>query len=271
MIDRHLDPLTVRKHQTVPSSNVHTEISWHASLDAAGEFVAKRVALLGLKVLTVVPSSLSASDRPVSMLRTTLRRNGIRTSALVPRSPVAAMLARGGPTPWMSSQAAGRSWRLDTRLLGSPYVSVSNVDESLRRGPFVLDLPSRFLHPRDRITLAARPDRHRVLSDIAATALPVLCIVLTSIADGWLVMATEDPVAAELWSLAAAERFLDGGLEMQGPWEDPAVQRATELELGARYPGELAMTVHADTDLPATARKLLYSMNTRLGMSLDTR
>jgi hypothetical protein len=154
---------------------------------------------------------------------------------------------------------------MDARLLAASYLSITTVNATLTRGPFVLDLPSRFLHPRDRVSLAARPGRDRTLADIAAAALPASSVVVTPVADGWLMLVTSDPIAAELWSLATAERFLDRGLEMQGPWEDPTVQRATELELGARYPGELMLTVHGDTDLPVAAQKLLYSMSTRLG------
>ncbi len=89
--------------------------------------------------------------------------------------------------------------------------------------------------------------------------------MLTPADDGWLAVATRDPIAAELWALALAERFLPADVEIQGPWEEPAVQRATELGMGIRVPADMRIV----PDIPgeaATARSLLGSTLERLGL-----
>ncbi|MDQ4045066.1 MAG: hypothetical protein M3173_06430 [Chloroflexota bacterium] len=101
---------------------------------------------------------------------------------------------------------------------------------------------------------------------MAAVALPTASVLLTPISDGWLALAATDPIAAELWALALAERWLGCDVEMQGPWEDPAVQRATELEVGIRIPSDMVLRAASDTPLPAVARELLHEAASRLGM-----
>jgi hypothetical protein len=50
-----------------------------------------------------------------------------------------------------------------------------------------------------------------------------------------------DLIAAELAGLALWTASLPEGLERIGPWEDPVVQRATELDFGVQHPSDLVL------------------------------
>jgi hypothetical protein len=54
-------------------------------------------------------------------------------------------------------------------------------------------------------------------------------------------VATSDQIAAELVGLAIRQAKRDAADEEVGPWQDPLVQRATELDLGVRVPAQIAI------------------------------
>jgi hypothetical protein len=243
------------------------EIDWHLAIaDAAASLVRALPADIP-QPLPVVPSSLRQDDPLVASLRAALRDRGVRSAVLTPRSP-AALLTRLGGSAWRTATVDDHRWRIDARVAGPPWVAVVDVVAGREAGPFALDLPARFLHPADRILLAARADRLRALADVAAIASPAACLVLTPADGGWLAVTTRDPIAAELWALGLAERYHDAALEMQGPWEEPTVQRATELGLGIRIPGDMRVAATVPPEA-SVARSLLQRTAERLGLSLD--
>jgi hypothetical protein len=240
------------------------EIAWVSDLSAAAGPLARVLPDAASAVSPLAPSSLQSGDPAVAAIRPALRERGIRTTVLLPRSP-AALLAPGRGSAWHAATIDGRRWRIDARLARSPWSAIAVIDAGHHTGPFALDLPTRFLHPADRVRLATRPDRLRMLADIAAIAPPVACLAVSPAGGGWLAVATRDPIAAELWALALAERFHPADIEMQGPWEEPAVQRATELGLGIRIPGDMHIAQDIPTDAPA-AQSLLDRISERLGL-----
>lgn len=240
------------------------DIGWFPALRDAAWPLAHALPDEAPQPLPVVPSSLRPDDPVAATLREWLRERGIRTTVLVPRPP-AALVARRGGAAWHTATIDGRRWRIDARLARSPWAAIVVIDAGNHTGPFALDLPARLLHPADRVRLAIRPDRLRMLADIAALAPPAACLALSPVGGGWLAVATRDPIAAELWALALAERFHPADVEMQGPWEEPAVQRATELGLGIRIPGDMRVAHVIPTDAPA-ARSLLERIAERLGL-----
>ncbi len=217
--------------------------------------------------LSVVPAPLERGISSIGETRSAWQRHGIRTSMLLPHPPVWSVLSPGA-SRWNRIDAAGLALRLDARIVARPYAAVLALTDDLRQGPFVLDLPARFLHPVDRLRLAARPGGLRLQADVAAVALPAASILLTPVADGWLALSGTDPIATELWALSLAERWLGRDIEMQGPWEDPSVQRATELELGVRIPSDMTIRAASDAPLPSVARELLEETASRLGMQV---
>ena len=79
----------------------------------------------------------------------------------------------------------------------------------------------------------------------------------------YLLAATCDPVAAELFALALSEGVLGSDLAFTGPWEDPVVQRATELELGVVVPHQIELVIHGD---PGDAWATLERIAGRIGV-----
>jgi hypothetical protein len=215
--------------------------------------------------LAVIPAPLERSNAPITILRARWNQLGFPTSLLLPHRTLSSMLRRDVGR-WDRVTVGTSSVRLDRRIRSNAYVAVLVVTSHLRRGPFILDLPAHFLHPADRIRLGARPGWTRLHADVAAMATPATTVILSPAADGWLAVCTSDTVAAELWALGLAERWLGPDVEMQGPWEDPAVQRATELELGIRIPADMHFADGDTEQVPAGARDLLMDIASRLGM-----
>src|SRR5699024_2432245 len=105
-----------------------------------------------------------------------------------------------------------------------------------RRGPFVLDVPARYVHPRQRLRLIADRERSGLLAEVASVVPIDLMLVALILPDGAFVAATTDRIAGELVALALSERCLGTSRSFTGPWEDPVVQRATEMQLGVLVP-----------------------------------
>ena len=252
------------------TASAYVRVAWQPAIEDFVSLLSSSLVGFG-RHIGVVPSTLDRSDQRLAGLRGALCEQHVRARVFVPRSPASlatSVLSPRRASAWTTIQSDGTSWRTDSRLLKSRWLAFTIVDETTKTGPFVLDLPSRFLHPVDRVKLLARPDRQWLVADIAAPVLPSVSFVSTAVAGGWLAIVTTDPVAAELWALVLAERHLDQRMEMQGPWEDAAVQRATELELGVRIPTQIRLRFAAGVSLPESASGLLAQVGQRLGMRI---
>lgn len=219
---------------------------------------------------TLIPASLVRGDPAAGLIRETVRRLGARTRVATPRSPLSvAVDVVGGRSKWRELPVRSGNVRIDSRVLQGHRIGLVPITPDRRQGPFALDLASRFLHPIDRARLILAPDRARHVADIAAGAQPNIWVITTLVGQDRLWMTTTDIIAAELWSLALAERFYDASLESQSPWEDPAVQRATELELGVRIPAEMRLQHGALGDMPDDIATVLTTGCRRLGMNVS--
>lgn len=96
-----------------------------------------------------------------------------------------------------------------------------------------------FLHPKQRLPLALAARRLTVDAEIAALIQPRAIILIHAWNPGFLVHVTPDRIASELLGLAIHQATRCPAALSTGPWEDPFVQRATELELGIRLPTDL--------------------------------
>jgi hypothetical protein len=118
-------------------------------------------------------------------------------------------------------------------------------------------------HSRQR--LAARLHRNRVAlaAELAAPWRVDLCLIVASQPPHRIVAATHDLIAAELtWLALTAGDAVD---EEVGPWEDPAVQRATQLGMGILGPHQVSIRSAGDASAPALTGQLA----TRLGVTSD--
>lgn len=218
--------------------------------------------------LTLIPASLVRDDPAARLIRSTARALGMRTRLVTPRPLLSAALEIvNGNSNWRRLQLEAGNVRIDRRVLQGSRIGLVAISPDRRQGPFALDLASRFLHPIDRARLILSGDRARHVADIAAESQPACWIITTLLGQDRLWLTTTDIIAAELWSLALAESFYDPLMETQSPWEDPTVQRATELELGVRIPAEMRLRHGVPGDMPADIVALIATGCRRLGMA----
>jgi hypothetical protein len=118
------------------------------------------------------------------------------------------------------------------------------------RPPIVIGMWARFAGPMQRLGARITPQREGILAEIDFAIRPALLIVLDRRLDDTLVaIAGADPVAVELVTLALRRVQRDSRLDQPGPWEDPLVQRATELGLGIDQPSQLLVELRTTGDI----------------------
>jgi hypothetical protein len=111
------------------------------------------------------------------------------------------------------------------------------------RPPLALGLWPGFVHPR--LALAARLGGERVplVAEIALAFAPRVLVLVGQTRSRALAVATTDRIAADLVGLALRAEYADTDADRLGPWEDPLVQRTTELGLGVRLPRQINLRV----------------------------
>lgn len=174
---------------------------------------------------------------------------------------------QGGPTMLATGTSGWRAVSLPVgarrfdrvsvpaRLLDRPLVLVSPWPTE-RRAPTPLESLAAFAHPRQRLAARIGGDPGAT-AELASPWRPDL-VLLAGEFDGRAVVAlTSDLIAAEL----VARALQPAPPDAPGPWEHAAVQRATELDLGARTPAAIQI-VAAD----AHAESLARTIRPRIGL-----
>lgn len=127
-----------------------------------------------------------------------------------------------------------------------------------------------FAHPRQRLAALLDSGRGSAAVDIAAAIGPSLVILVGHVDDRPLAVATTDLVAAELVWLALVPPDRDAAASPQpGPWEDTLVQRATQLDLGARSATQFRFVAPGDPDDPAR-RAFVHGIVEKIRFRLGT-
>jgi hypothetical protein len=197
----------------------------------------------------LLPTSGRRQDPAVASIRRQLRTIGVDSSVLLPGGLVSlAPFTQPEGGAWQSATInvpgqPGMAVSLPSRLLSSQETwIVIDVDAVAGRGPHVLDLAARYLRHTDRLRGLRTRERTWVVA--VNSLLNVTRLVGTANLDGLAVAtSTRDLVAGELLALAMAGLHLPQSSSVTGVWEDPLVQRATELQLGVLYPGQLSPNV----------------------------
>ena len=116
------------------------------------------------------------------------------------------------------------------------------LPDPIARAPLAIGTLARHVHPRRALAarLGAGGGRAGLAADIAAPVRPRFIAISTDLGGLPLVAATTDRIAAELIG-RALQPERGGGGDPVGPWQDPVVQRATELDLGVRLPNDLVL------------------------------
>lgn len=198
----------------------------------------------------LLPSSLHREDPLVHAVRRGFRDRDRSSSVAVPELPLRLVTGRfsAARPEWRAGHLVlpdgpDRDVLLPRRFLaGDAVLYVTHVNAVARTGPFQLDLLARYVHPRQRIRQVVDRDRAGLAAETNLAMQPGWCVIGCNVPPG-VVAITRDLIAAELVALCLAERFFDRHTEFSSPWEDRVVQRATELELGARTPGDIRIGI----------------------------
>lgn len=159
----------------------------------------------------------------------------------------------------------------------SHLIGLGGIGTPTSPGPLAIELWSRFVDPRLSIPIARSPGRHPETADLALAFSP-LRTVLTGTWQGYVVLiGSGDLVALELVALAIRAASIRDPELRPRPWEDPVIQRATELDLGVLLPSQIDLQTawagppdpHGTTALAAltsVVRELLNLPEASIGM-----
>jgi hypothetical protein len=216
--------------------------------------------------IVILPSSLSRRDEAAAELRRWLRSAGIRSHLLVPESFLAAALGRRGSS-WtrVDTGVGDLPVSIPTRLARAQEAwTMTDIDETGGRGPYVLDLPARHANVMTRVLALGSPQRAALAVSLLRVVPLANHLVVRRFPSCTLLATTQDPIAAELFSLSLVDETLADDTQVIGPWEDDLVQRAAELELGARLPSDIQLTVRGTR--PPSLEVMIGRIAGRMGM-----
>lgn len=222
--------------------------------------------------ILVITGAVRASVREDPATVVALNLIGQERSAQVVRPPAARerMVAlMRGRRAWTKVEIKGRGAVLDEifvpRMLATAaLVEVVDLDDP-RTSPIALW--SRHVHPSLWAAAGSAARRTPLSADIALAFSPHLIVLAGRHGSLTVAAATTDLVAAEVVALAVRETMEE---DRAGPWEDPLVQRATELQLGVARPEEVLLrpiVAHPSAPSSNALASLLDRMTLRLGIS----
>lgn len=148
-------------------------------------------------------------------------------------------------------------------------IVVTDVVEVARRGPFVLDLPARYIHPRQRMRLLSSSQREAQAAEVASALSIELFAVYLAQREGVMLAVTTDIIAAELVALAMSELCVGAPRSFTGPWEDAVVQRATELEMGVLLPDRMRIILNGPDRAAHWSQRIVNHIHMRLGVPIN--
>ncbi len=236
-----------------------------SAIDAA--FASRDRPRLDSPALILPAHSTLGAGSLANALRTALSSFGIVTGM---QNPSSLIEWRPGTT-WRTIPLARLEVRLrDVRLPAtiadaSNRILLTSVAGS-RPVPIALDALARYTYPRLRLMIRAASVREALAVEVNAAIRPDLVVIGACMSRWYIVAVSADLIAAELFGLALREEPLLSSLELSTPWEDPLVQRATELDLGVNLPSQLR--IHVSGPTPDEVASTLHRMKLRLGMAV---
>lgn len=151
-----------------------------------------------------------------------------------------------------------RSVKMPALLVGAQrLLAINDIRGENDLRPIVaLGLWALFAHPVVRAGARFSGARDGLTAEIALAVHPDRYVIIESDRPNGVTfaMATADPIAADLIVLALRQgRSRHRGV---GPWEDPLVQAATELDLGARTYGQIDIDAVVSPTLSSDQQEL---------------
>lgn len=190
----------------------------------------------------------TSNSRSAEAVRDWLVNSGRDARIIVPDTPIRSLqklLTRS--SAFRSVELAARGARfgrvtarrdaIDTLCL----IGVSGIGTAEIPGPLAIGLWSKFVDPRFGIPLRNTRLRMPGSADVALVFSPSVVLLVGEIRGYVVCIASTDLVAAELVGLAVRSAAVTDPELRKRPWEDPVVQRATELDLGIQTPDQLEL------------------------------
>ena len=188
------------------------------------------------------------TPRSVEAAITTNRSNPGRAKVVRPSSLVGAFGRRiGRATTYEEIDVSSRAARLTTVSLpavmgsGATVFVVNDLRAVTDTRPIVaIGLWSTLVNPWQRIGARVSDPRDGLVAEIALAAPLATYFIIDRIAGKLIGILGSDMVAVELVSLAL--RTVGRGIGADtGPWEDPLIQHASDLQLGVTIPEEITI------------------------------
>jgi hypothetical protein len=147
---------------------------------------------------------------------------------------------------------------------------VAAVGDVNTRGPLALGVAARFAHPKWAVLARIAGDRSPRLADVALALRPGWIVLTGGVPPLAIAAVTTDLIAAELVGLALRREMTVTDTDMPGVWEDPLVQRATELRLGVALPTLLTLKTSWEDGgtAPAAFDALCTRLRFRIGLEI---
>lgn len=204
----------------------------------------------GGDAVAILPSTL---DRVDPLAREVATRLGGGASVVTP-SGLGGRLR--GQVAWrtVDVRAIEPSTDLDRVILPAGLADAAgaivacDLDRVAARGPYVLDVAAAYVAPRTRLRLHASRERLHAVAEVDLAVRWRGAIVALTVGGERRFIGVADPIAGELVALALSEKVRADDRSLVGPWEDPIVQRATELHLGVLLPETIDLIVEPESD-----------------------
>ena len=186
------------------------------------------------------------------------------------------LVRRRTASDWVAVPVADRTDRIaSVQVLRSVATAVClvgavDIDAHRGRGGLAIGLWMRVIHPTRGIPARLALPRLTIAADLAMAVAPRLMVLTGRIGNLSVAVATPDLIVAELFGLALrAAQHRDGSTTI-GPWQQPLVQRATELHLGVTIPDQIHLlpmwSGPSTLDLEMAFTDLIQSVRDRLGL-----
>jgi hypothetical protein len=216
------------------------------------------------------------SDRPfVAALVPALRTRSSEFAALAVPSALSGWLKARAQT-WVEVDLGERGDRLSQATMpkslyeAEAVVAINDLTSFNPRRPVIaIGIWAQFAHPRQRLGAAWSDQASGLTEEIALAAPPATYLLAASWRGKPMLIVSSDMVATELVGLAIGQVQADPDVEHVGPWEQPLIQRAGDLGLGARLPSEIDLSVEwlGGDELRADFQHFGDSIAARIGVA----
>ena len=172
------------------------------------------------------------------------------------------------------SAAGGGDMLIDRRIVEAGHRSLVCALPARSGSVRPMSVLVDFVAPRQRLAVRLSPKHLGSIAEIALTVDPSLVLMVGQLGASPLVVMTTDIVAAELVWLAIANNAAIDQLAEIGPWEDPVIQRATELGSRLRLPFQFRFEIvcnPSDQRLDETLERLVAELGSLLGVPMKER